>query len=86
MLGPDRVLQRQRGRQTGVGVATRFGRRSSYLSLSGLVLTFGLAKRDKVDRVGIAWPSGRVEEFKDLAAGRLRECTEGNGVRYTGRF
>jgi hypothetical protein len=59
---------------------------SSYLSQSELALTFGLAKRDKVDRVVVAWPSGRVEEFKNLAAGRLWECTEGKGVRDTGRF
>jgi hypothetical protein len=59
---------------------------SSYLSQSELALTFGLAKRDKVDRAVIAWPSGRVEEFKNLAAGRLWECTEGKGVRDTGRF
>ncbi|MBZ5586571.1 MAG: ASPIC/UnbV domain-containing protein, partial [Acidobacteriia bacterium] len=59
---------------------------SSYLSQSELALTFGLAKRDRVDRVVIAWPSSRVEEFKNLAAGRLWECTEGKGVRDTGRF
>jgi hypothetical protein len=59
---------------------------SSYLSQSELALTFGLAKRDKVDRVVIAWPSSRVEEYKNLAAGRLWECTEGKGVRDTGRF
>jgi hypothetical protein len=59
---------------------------SSYLSQSELALTFGLAKRDKVDRAVVNWPSGRVEEYKNLAAGRLWECTEGKGVRDTGRF
>ncbi len=59
---------------------------SSYLSQSELALTFGLGKLDRVDRTVLAWPSGRVEEYKNLAAGRLWECTEGKGVRDTGRF
>ena len=52
---------------------------SSYLSQSELPLTFGLEKRDHVERVVIAWPSGRTEEFTNLAAGRCYECTEGKG-------
>jgi hypothetical protein len=53
---------------------------SSYLSQSELPLTFGLGKRDRVDRVVVNWPSGRSEEFKNLAAGRSYECVEGKGV------
>jgi hypothetical protein len=53
---------------------------SSYLSQSELPLTFGLEKRDRVERVVIAWPSGRTEEFTNLAAGRCYECTEGKGI------
>jgi hypothetical protein len=53
---------------------------SSYLSQSELPLTFGLEKRDHVDRVVIDWPSGRIEEFKNLVAGRGYECTEGKGI------
>ena len=53
---------------------------SSYLSQSELPVTFGLGKHDKIDRVTIDWPSGRNEEFKDLAAGRY-ECTESNGIK-----
>lgn len=52
---------------------------SSYLSQSELPLTFGLEKRDHVERVVIAWPSGRTEEFTNLAAGRCYDCTEGKG-------
>lgn len=59
---------------------------SSYLSQSELALTFGLGKRDRVDRAVIHWPSGRVEEYKNLAGGRLWECTEGKGIRDTGGF
>ena len=53
---------------------------SSYLSQSELPVTFGLEKRDRVERAVIAWPSGRTEEFTNLAAGRCYECTEGKGV------
>ena len=53
---------------------------SSYLSQSELPVTFGLEKRDRVERVVIDWPSGRTEEFKSLAAGRCYECTEGKGI------
>jgi hypothetical protein len=53
---------------------------SSYLSQSELPLTFGLEKRDRVERAVIAWPSGRTEEFANLAAGRCYECTEGKGI------
>jgi hypothetical protein len=53
---------------------------SSYLSQSELPVTFGLEKRDRIERAVIDWPSGRTEEFKNLAAGRCYECTEGKGV------
>jgi hypothetical protein len=53
---------------------------SSYLSQSELPLTFGLGKADHVESAVIHWPSGRVEEFKNLAAGRCYECVEGKGI------
>ena len=53
---------------------------SSYLSQSELPITFGLGKRDRVDRLVIEWPSGRTEEYKDLAAGRSYECVEAKGI------
>jgi enediyne biosynthesis protein E4 len=53
---------------------------SSYLSQSELALTFGLEKRDRVESIVIDWPSGRTEEFKNLAAGRCYECVEGKGI------
>jgi enediyne biosynthesis protein E4 len=53
---------------------------SSYLSQSELPITFGLEKRDRIERVVIDWPSGRTEEYKNLAAGRSYECTEGKGI------
>jgi len=53
---------------------------SSYLSQSELPVTFGLEKRDRIERVVIDWPSGRTEEYRNLAAGRCYECTEGKGI------
>ena len=53
---------------------------SSYLSQSELPVTFGVGRRDRVDRVVIAWPSGRTEEFKNLASGQVYECVEGRGI------
>src|ERR1700738_4947757 len=43
---------------------------SSYLSQSELPLTFGLGKRDRIERVQIEWPSGAKDEFTNLDAGR----------------
>jgi len=53
---------------------------SSFLSQSELPVTFGLGKREAVDRAVIRWPNGRVEEFKNLKAGRY-DCVEGKGIR-----
>ena len=53
---------------------------SSYLSQSELPVTFGLGQRDRIERVVIDWPSGRSEEFKDLAAGKAYECVETKGL------
>jgi hypothetical protein len=49
---------------------------SSYLSQSERGLTFGLGKRDRVDRVAVEWPSGGTQEFKNVAPARY-ECIEG---------
>jgi hypothetical protein len=53
---------------------------SSYLSQSELPVTFGLGRRDRIDRLVIQWPSGRTEEYKNLAAGRAYECVEAKGI------
>jgi len=59
---------------------------SSYLSQSELPLTFGLGKRDRVERVQIDWPSGVKEEFKNLAAGRCYQVTEEKGLKADAGF
>jgi hypothetical protein len=53
---------------------------SSYLSQSELPVTFGVGARDKIDRVVVQWPAGRVEEFTNLAAGRAYLCTEAKRI------
>ena len=54
---------------------------SSYLSQSELPVTFGIGGRDRVDRLVVNWPSGRVDEFKNVAAGRAYQCVEGQGLK-----
>ena len=53
---------------------------SSYLSQSELPVTFGLGARGSIDKAVIRWPNGRVEEFRNLKAGRY-DCVEGKGIR-----
>jgi enediyne biosynthesis protein E4 len=53
---------------------------SSYLSASELVLTFGLAQREKADIVEIRWPSGQVDRLTNVAAGQTIGVTEGKGI------
>jgi len=53
---------------------------SSYLSQSELPATFGLGKRDTVDRVVIKWPNGKTEDYKNVTAGKQYRCTEGKGI------
>ena len=58
---------------------------SSYLSQSELPITFGVGKRDVIDRVTIAWPNGRAEEFARVATGRQYDCIEGKGISESAR-
>ncbi len=53
---------------------------SSYLSQSELPVTFGVAKSEKIARVTIDWPSGRTEEYKNLATGKAYEIVENKGI------
>jgi len=59
---------------------------SSYLSQSELPLTFGLGKRDKIDRLVIDWPNGGTEEYKNVAAGRAYECVEAKRITPLGSY
>src|SRR5262249_9561523 len=50
---------------------------SSYLSQSERALTFGVGTRDRIDRAVITWPTGRVEEHRNLGAGKAYDWVEG---------
>jgi len=54
---------------------------SSFLSQSELPVTFGVGRRDRIDRAVLNWPSGRTEEFRNLQTGREYQCTEGRGIQ-----
>jgi hypothetical protein len=53
---------------------------SSYLSQSELPVTFGVGRRDRVDRVTVTWPNGDTQEFTGVATGRAYDCVEGKGL------
>ena len=53
---------------------------SSYCSQSELPLTFGLGRADKIERVEVEWPSGKVDKLSGLAANQLYMIKEGSGV------
>jgi hypothetical protein len=71
---------------TSEGTQTRMVRTgSSYLSQSELALTFGIGKQEKATRVVIEWPSGAVQDFRDLKPGGYR-FTEGAGLLSMGGY
>ncbi len=53
----------------------------SYLSQNDLRLHFGLGPATRMDSVQIRWPSGKVEEIKDLEADKFYTLVEGEGVK-----
>ena len=59
---------------------------ASYLSHSELAATFGVGRRDRVERAVVTWPNGRTDEFKDLATGRAYDCVEGRAPKPRDRF
>ena len=52
---------------------------SGYLSQSELVLTFGLGKVGKADRIEVEWPSGATDRLENVAAGQTIVVSEGKG-------
>ncbi len=52
----------------------------SYLSASDRRIHLGLGGAAKVDRLGVAWPSGRREVWTDVAGGRKVRLVEGAGT------
>ena len=52
----------------------------SYLSQSDLRIHFGLANHEKVDKVEIFWPSGKVETLTNVGADHFYILKEGQGI------
>ncbi len=52
----------------------------SYLSASDRRVHLGLGGAAKVDRLEVAWPSGRSEVWNDVAGGRRLRLVEGAGT------
>jgi hypothetical protein len=53
---------------------------SSFASQSELPLTFGLGSAAKVDKVEVAWPSGRVDTASTVSANQTITVQEGKGI------
>lgn len=54
---------------------------SSYLSQSELPVTFGAGKHTSVQRLVVEWPSGVVQEFKNVRTGERYVLTEGLQIK-----
>ena len=52
---------------------------SSYLSSSELILTFGLGAHAQADVIEIRWPSGQVDQLKDVAGDQIITVKEKEG-------
>jgi hypothetical protein len=52
----------------------------SYLSQSDLRIHFGLGSHEKVDKLEIFWPSGKVETLTNVGADHFYTLKEGEGV------
>lgn len=59
---------------------------SGYLSASELVLTFGMARHDKADAIEIRWPSGQVDQLRNVPVGRTITVTEGKGITSSRKY
>ncbi|HUF04606.1 MAG TPA: CRTAC1 family protein [Aridibacter sp.] len=52
----------------------------SYMSQNSLRLHFGLGQAEKVDKLEIRWPSGKVEILVNIAAGKSYAISQGKGI------
>ena len=67
-----RVGEREMPREVRVG--------GSYLSQSEPWILLGLGQAPKVDRLEVRWPSGEVEELRDIPSGHRHRIVEGVGI------
>jgi enediyne biosynthesis protein E4 len=54
---------------------------SSYISSSDLRVHFGLGKAQSVDSVQVRWPSGLIENFKEIGVDAIHVLKEGSGIK-----
>jgi hypothetical protein len=59
---------------------------SSYLSQSELPLTFGVGKSDRIDRLAVEWPSGAIQEFKNISTAKAYELHENEALTDARQF
>ena len=52
----------------------------SYLSQSDLRIHFGLGRHEKVDKLEVFWPSGKVETLTNVGADHFYILKEGEGI------
>ena len=52
---------------------------ASFASANDPRVLFGLGDGDRVERIRVQWPQGRVEEWLDVPVGRYSTLTEGSG-------
>jgi hypothetical protein len=68
--------------ETERGTQTREARAGeSYLSSSDPRIHFGLGDATSIKRVAIRWPSGLVQEVRDVSPGRYNRIEEPSGSR-----
>ena len=53
---------------------------SGYASQGDMRLFFGLGDRERIDKLVVHWPSGKVQEFKDIKANRFVRLVEGGDL------
>lgn len=75
----DGIGTRLRATVDGLTMERRVRAGSSYLSQSEKTVTFGLGRTRPVSRLEVAWPSGRVEQFEQVAPNQDLLLVEGTG-------
>ena len=58
----------------------------SYLSQNDLRIHFGLGRAEKVELLEIRWPSGMVDQLKDIPLNQLIVVEEGKGIVRSEKF
>ena len=53
---------------------------SSYLGQNDMRVHFGLGQADRIDRLELLWPSGKVEVFENLKPNQILIILEGSGI------